>query len=42
MAQQPQVDQGLRITKASQSHTFRHTTLGRTTLDEWSVQRKDL
>jgi len=41
MAQQPQVDQSLLIIEASQSHSFRHTTLGRTPRDEWSVQRGD-
>jgi hypothetical protein len=42
MAQQPLVGQGLLITEASRSHPARHTTLGRTPLDEWSARRRDL
>jgi hypothetical protein len=42
MAQQPLVGHGLLITKASRSHTVRHTTLDRTPLDEWSARRRDL
>jgi len=42
MARQPLVDQGLLIVKASRSHWVRHTTLGRTPLDEWSARRRDL
>jgi hypothetical protein len=42
MAQQSLVGQGLPIIKASRSHWFRHTTVGRTPLDEWSVRRRDL
>jgi hypothetical protein len=44
MAQQPLVGQCLLIIEASWSHskTHRHTTLGRTPLDELSAQRKDL
>jgi hypothetical protein len=34
MTQQPLVGQGLLIIEASRSHSFRHTTLGRTPLDE--------
>jgi hypothetical protein len=41
-AQQSLVDQGLLIFEASQSHSIRHTTFGRTPLDEWSAQRRDL
>jgi hypothetical protein len=42
MAQQPLVGQGLFITEASRSHSFRHTTLSRISLDEWSARRRDL
>jgi hypothetical protein len=42
MAQQPLVGQGLLIIEASRSHSLRHTTLGRTPLDEWSARRRDL
>jgi hypothetical protein len=38
MAQQPLVDQGLLIIETSRSHSVRHTTLGRTPLDEWSAR----
>jgi hypothetical protein len=41
MAQKPLVDHDLIVIEASQSH-FRHTTLGRTPLDEWSARRRDL
>jgi hypothetical protein len=41
MSQQPLVDQGLLMFEASLSH-FRHTTLGRTSLDERSARRRDL
>jgi hypothetical protein len=40
MAQQPLLGQGLIIIEASRSH--RHTTLGRTPLEEWSARRRDL
>jgi hypothetical protein len=40
MAQQPLVGQGLLSIEASRSHS--HTPLGRTPLEEWSAQRKDL
>jgi hypothetical protein len=40
MAQQPLVGQGL-IFEASRSHS-RHTTSGRTVLNEWSARHKDL
>jgi hypothetical protein len=40
-AQKPLVGQILLIVKASQSHSVRHTTLGRTSLDEGSAQRRD-
>ena len=42
MAQQPLEGQDLLIIEASQSHQIRHTTLGRTPLDEWSAWRRDL
>jgi hypothetical protein len=42
MAKQPLVGQGLLIIEASQSHSIRHTILGRTLLDEWSAQCRDL
>jgi hypothetical protein len=42
LAQQPLVGQNPLIIKISQSHSVRHTTLGRTPLDEWSAQRRDL
>jgi hypothetical protein len=34
MAQHPLVDQGILIIEDSRSHSFRHTSLGRTPLDE--------
>jgi len=37
-----QLGQGLLSIEASQSHSFRHTKLGRTPLDEWSAQRRYL
>jgi hypothetical protein len=40
VAQQPLVGQGLLIIETSRSH-FRHTTLGRTPLDEWSARSRD-
>ena len=36
------MDQGLLIVKDSWSHSVRHTTLGRTPLDEWPARRSDL
>jgi hypothetical protein len=42
MAKQPLVSQGLLITSASKSHSQTHTTVGRTSLDEWSARRRDL
>jgi hypothetical protein len=42
MAQQSPVGQGLLIVEPSQSHSFMHTTVGRTPLDEWSAWRRDL
>jgi len=41
MAQQPIVCYGLLTVEASRLHSVRHTTLGRTSLDEWWVQRRD-
>jgi len=41
MTQQPLVGQGL-LNYQSLTITFRHTTLGRTPLDEWSARRRDL
>jgi len=41
MTQQPLAGQGLLIIVASRSHS-RHTTVGRTPLDEWSARRRDL
>jgi len=35
MEQQPLAAQNLLLIEASQSHSIRHTTLGRTPLDEW-------
>jgi hypothetical protein len=40
MARQPLGDQGLLILEASRSHSFRHTTLSRNPLDEWSAWRR--
>ena len=42
MVQQPLVGQGLLSIEASRSHPVRHTTLGRTPLDEWPARRRDL
>jgi hypothetical protein len=44
MAQQPLVGQGLLVIEASGSHSqsFRHTTLWKTPLDDWSSRRRDL
>jgi len=42
MAQESPVGQGLLIIEDSWSHSFRHTTLGRTPLDEWSARHRDL
>ena len=41
MAEQPLVGQSLLIIEPPRSHS-RHTTLGRTPLDEWSARRTDL
>jgi len=41
MTEQPPVGQGLLIAESS-TITLRHTTLGRTLLDEWSARRGDL
>jgi hypothetical protein len=41
VAWQPLVGQSLLIIQASRSHSFRHTTLGRTPLDVRSVRRRD-
>jgi hypothetical protein len=41
-AQQPLMSQDLLIIEVSRSHTFKHTALGRTPLDEWSARRRDL
>jgi hypothetical protein len=38
----PVVGVGLLIFEVPWSHSFRHTTLGRTPLGEWSVRRRDL
>jgi len=38
----PPVGQGLLVIEASFSHSFRHTTLGRTPLEEWSARRRNL
>ena len=42
MARQPVVGQGFLIVEALQSHSIRHTTLGRTPLDEGSARRRHL
>jgi hypothetical protein len=39
LARPPLVGQGLLIIEALRSHSGRHTTLGRTPLDEWSARR---
>jgi hypothetical protein len=41
LAQQPPVSQDILIFKFL-DHTQRHTTVGRTSLDEWSARRRDL
>ena len=41
LAQQSLAGQGFLIFEVSPSHSFRHTTLGRTPLGEWSAQRSD-
>jgi hypothetical protein len=41
-AQRPLMGHCLLIIEVSRSHSFGHTTLGRTPLDEWSVWRRDL
>jgi hypothetical protein len=41
MAQQPLGGLGLIISRLH-DHTLRHTTVGRTPLDEWSARRRDL
>jgi len=38
-ARNPLVDQGLPSVEALRSHSVRHTTIGRTPLDEWSDRR---
>jgi len=42
MAQQPLVGQGFFIIEAPRSYLVRHTTLGRTSLDEWSARSWDI
>jgi len=42
MAQQPLVGQGFLIIEASGSHYLRNTTIGNTSLGEWSARPKDL
>jgi hypothetical protein len=42
MAQQPIVGQVLLVIEASQEHTVKRTTIGRTPLDKWSARRRDL
>ena len=42
MAQHPLVGQDLFSVQASRSYSGRHTTLGRTPLDEWSARRRDV
>jgi hypothetical protein len=42
MAQEPLLGQGLLITEASRLHSFTHSTLGKTPLDEWSARRRDI
>jgi hypothetical protein len=36
------VGKSLLVIQASRSHSFRHTTLGRTSLDVWSARRREL
>ena len=42
IAWNPLVGQGLLLVEASPSHSIRHSTLGRTPLDEWSAHHRDL
>jgi hypothetical protein len=42
VAQQSLVGKGLLIIEASRSHSIRHTTVGRTALDEGPARRRDL
>jgi len=42
MAQKPLVDHGLLIIGTLLSHSVWHTTLSRTSLEEWSAHRRDL
>jgi hypothetical protein len=43
MARQPYMGLGLLVSSRLHDHTlFRHITLGRTPLDEWSARRRDL
>jgi hypothetical protein len=42
MTPQPLMGQGLLIIEASRSHSIRHTTLGRTPLNERSARHRDL
>jgi hypothetical protein len=42
MAQKPPVGQSVLIIEASRSHSIKHTTIGRTPLDEGSARRGDL
>ena len=41
ITQQPLLGQGSSLSRPHE-HTLRHTTLGRTPLDEWSARRRDL
>jgi hypothetical protein len=36
------VVQGLLVIEASRSHSIKHNTIGRTSLDEWSARHRDL
>jgi len=38
IVQQPLVEEGVHFIEVSRSHSNRHTTLGRTPLDKWSVR----
>jgi len=42
LLQQPLVSQGLLVIDVSRSHSFRHTTLDRTPLGEWSARHRDV
>jgi hypothetical protein len=43
MARQPYMGLGLLVSSRFQGHThLRHTTVGRTPLDEWPARRRDL